>query len=229
MMPNTVLLKMTCLQKMVRIAIRKKIISHNPFAGYTRERPKTVQRYLPFEELEKMMAIHLKSSALAVTRDMFVFSCYTGLSYIDLYNLTFNEIENGDEGMQWINISRLKTDSICKIPLMEVPLQLIEKYRGTGSGERIFPMKGCCLMNRQLKRIATLCDIKRRLTFHMARHTFATEICLSRDIPLGTVARMMGHKNCSTTEIYAKTTLKKVSRDMEILSKKISGKYFLAS
>jgi site-specific recombinase XerD len=229
MMPNTVLHRMICLQKMVKIAIRKKIISSNPFTGYSPQRPKTTQRYLPVEELKKMRRISLKSNALCVTRDMFVFSCFTGLSYIDLYNLTSNQIVKGDNGMWWLNISRQKTDSICKIPLMTVPLQLIEKYRGTGSSDRVFPMKSSRIMNAQLKKIAKLCGIERRLTFHMSRHTFGTETCLSQGVPLETVSKMMGHKKFSTTEIYAKVTKGKLDREVEILSKNISGKYVLAS
>jgi site-specific recombinase XerD len=214
---------------MIKIAIRKKIISRNPFIGYKPERPKTSQRYLPAEELKIMMKIPLKNNALGITRDMFVFSCFTGLSYVDLYHLTFREIEKSEDGMWWLNISRYKTDSICKIPLMEIPLQLIEKYSGTGSGNRVFPMKSNRAMNEQLKKIAKLCGIERRLTFHMSRHTFATETCLSQGVPLETVSRMMGHKKFSTTEIYAKVTKGKLDREVENLSKNICGKYVLAS
>ena len=127
--PNTILKKVTFLRKMVRIAIRRKIINHDPFIGYTAERPKASQRYVPAEELEKLMKTSLKSSALDVTRDMFVFSCFTGLSYIDLYNLTNNQIVKGFDGSLWLNIARHKNDNISKIPLLDVAVQLIEKYR----------------------------------------------------------------------------------------------------
>ena len=229
MMPNTVLHKMICLNKMVRLAIRKGIISHNPFAGYVAERPKTCQRYVPVEELEKLKKTPLKSNALNVTRDMFLFSCFTGLSYIDLFNLTYRQILKGDDNMQWLSISRRKNDNDCQIPLLKEALQLIEKYKGTGSGDRVFPMKSCSLMNTQLKKIASLCGIERHLTFHMSRHTFATETCLSQGVPIGTVGKMMGHKKLDTTEGYAKVTDRKVNEDAEILSKNICGKYVLAS
>ena len=126
-------------------------------------------------------------------------------------------------------ISRHKTDNASKIPLLKIPLQLIEKYRGTASDDKVFPMKSCGLMNGQLKKIAKLCGIDRRLTFHMSRHTFATETCLSQGIPIESVSRMMGHKKLSTTQIYAKVTQNKVNEDMKILSENICGKYFLAS
>jgi hypothetical protein len=95
---GTVVIKMTHLQKMIKIANRKRIINHNPFAGFCAERPKATQKYVPEKELKKLMRTNLKSSGLEVTRDMFVFSCFTGLSYIDLYNLTHNQIEKDDEG-----------------------------------------------------------------------------------------------------------------------------------
>jgi len=228
-MPNTVLQKMTHLRKMVSIAIRRKIISHDPFVGYSAERPKTCQRYVPADELEKLMNIPLKSSALNVTRDMFVFSCFTGLSYIDLYNLTFRHIVKVNDGSLWLNIARHKNDNVSKIPLLDFALQLIEKYRGAGSGDRVFPMKSCCHMNLQLKRIAKLCGIERRLTFHMSRHTFATETCLSQGVPIETVSRMMGHKKLSTTQIYAKVTQNKVNEEMQALSEILKEKYVLAS
>ena len=229
MMPATILQRVICLQKMVKIAIRKKIISHNPFTGYVPERPKTEHKFLPMAEVEKLIKTPLKDSALDFTRDMFVFSCYTGLSYIDLYKLTFHEIEKGGDGMLWLNISRQKTNSSCKIPLMEIPLQLIEKYRGIRSGERVFQMKACCQMNLQLKTIAKLCNIDRQLTFHMARHTFATETCLSQGIPIETVSKMLGHRNMTTTQRYAKVTHNRVNDEMTVLSEKIAGKYELAS
>ena len=228
-MSNTVLQKMTYLRKIVRIAIRRRIINCDPFVGYTAERPKTCQRYVPFDELKKIMKTSLNSSALRVTRDMFVFSCYTGLSYIDLYNLTNHQIVKTDDGSLWLNISRQKTDSESKIPLLNVALKLIEKYRGMGSGDKVFPMKSCCHMNEQLKKIAEQCGIERHLTFHMARHTFATEICLSQDVPFGTVNRLMGHKDWGTTQIYAKVTHNKVNEEMRTLSELLRNEYQLVS
>jgi site-specific recombinase XerD len=227
--PGTAVVRMTHLQKMIKIAVRKRIISHNPFAGFCIERPKPTQRYVPEKEMEKLKKTHLKSSALNVTRDMFLFSCLTGLSYIDLYNLTCRQIEKDDDGYLWVNISRQKTDSESKIFLLDDALRLIEKYKGSGSGEKVFPMKSCSHMNRQLKRIAALCGIQRRLTFHMSRHTFATETCLSQGISIESVSRMMGHNDLKTTEHYAKITPDKMYKDMQALSEIINDMYVLAS
>jgi len=225
-MPCTVLKNIESLRKVVKIAIRKKIISIDPFFGFSPEYPKPCQRYVPENELKKIMKTSLNNAALEVTRDMFVFSCFTGLAYIDLYNLTGNQIIKDETGLIWLNINRQKTGSVSKIPLLEVPLQLIEKYRKTNNGnDRIFPMKSNVRMNEQIKKIAELCGVERRLTFHMARHTFATETCLSQGVPIETVSRMMGHTKLSTTQIYAKVTHNKVNKDMALLSKKIRNKY----
>jgi len=151
------------------------------------------------------------------------------LQYIDLYHLTTQQIVKGLDGSLWINISRHKNDNESKIPLLDVALQLIEKYRGTGSGDKVFPMKHNALMNRQMKKIAKLCGIKRRLTFHVSRHTFATETCLSQGVSIEAVSRMMGHKNLSTTQHYAKITHNRVNEEMETLSEVIKGEYVLAS
>jgi site-specific recombinase XerD len=179
--------------------------------------------------MKKLTKTHLKSSALNVTRDMFLFSCFTGLSYIDLFNLTYRQIEKDDDGFLWVNISRQKTDNESKILLLDEALRLIEKYRGAGSDDKVFPMKSCSHMNRQLKKISSLCHINRRITFHMSRHTFATETCLSQGISIESVSRMMGHNDLKTTEIYAKITDNKVNEDMQALSETLRGVYVLAS
>jgi site-specific recombinase XerD len=228
--PLTALKNITSLRKMVNIAIRKKIIGKDPFSGFSPERPKPSQRYVPDDELQKLMNTPLNNSSLEVTRDMFIFSCFTGLAYIDLFHLTNEQIVKDNDGALWIDINRQKTGSVSKIPLLKIPLQLIEKYRVTSNGnDRVFPMKCCSVINRQLKQIAELCDIQRNLTFHMARHTFATETCLSQDVSIETVSRMMGHKKLSTTQIYAKVTHNKINENMTILSEKIKDRYVLAS
>ena len=227
MMPNTMLHKIMCLRKMVRIAIGRGIISHDPFVGYSPERPKACQKFVPMDDLEKMMKATLKSPALNMTRDMFLFSCFTGLAYVDLHNLTNQNIVKTDDGSLWLNINRQKTGAVSKIPLLEIPLQLIEKYRNTDSDERVFPAKSNRMMNIQIKAIAKHCGIDGQLTFHMARHTFATETCLSQGVPIESVSKMMGHNKLSTTQIYAKVTHNKVNEDMNALSEIINGKYIL--
>ena len=224
-LPGTVVHKMTGLRKIIRIAIDRGHITCDPFWGYTAERPKKCPKFIPMEELEKLMNMPMITPAVNFTRDMFVFSCFTGLAFVDLFNLTNRQIVKAEDGTMWLNVTRQKTGSVSKIPLLDVPLQLVEKYRGTGSGDRVFPMKTATIMNLQLKEIAKHCGIKRRLTFHMARHTFATETCISQGVPIETVSKMMGHKEMSTTQIYAKVTQSKVEEDMNELSDIINEKY----
>jgi len=223
--PGSVVHKMTGLKKIVRIAIDRGYIASDPFWGYTAERPKKCPKFVPMDELEKLMNMPMITPAVNFTRDMFVFSCFTGLAFVDLFNLTNRQMIKMDDGTTWLNVTRQKTGSISKIPLLDVPLQLIEKYRGTASGDRVFPMKTATIMNLQLKSIAKRCGIERRLTFHMSRHTFATETCISQGVPIETVSKMMGHKELNTTQIYAKVTQSKEEEDMNALSDVINEKY----
>jgi site-specific recombinase XerD len=223
--PGTVVHKMNGLKKIVRIAIDRGHINQDPFWGYSAERPQKCPKFVPMEELEKLMNMPMITPAVNFTRDMFVFSCFTGLAFIDLFHLTNRQIVKDDDDTVWLNVTRQKTGSISRIPLLDVPLQLIEKYRGTGSGDRVFPMKTATIMNLQLKKIAKHCGIERRLTFHMSRHTFATETCISQGVPIETVSKMMGHRDLSTTQIYADVIPSKVEEDMNALSDIIDEKY----
>jgi integrase len=227
--PATVASRLECLQRIIKIAIRKKIIALNPFAGFKIKHPKPLQRFVPVKELKKLMKTSLKSKALEFTRDMFVFSCFTGLSYIDLYNLTNSQIEKDDDGFLWVKTSRQKTDNEFNVLLLDDALRLIEQYRGTASGDKVFPMKSNPHINKQLKTIAKLCGIKRRLTFHMSRHTFATVICLSQGVSIETAGKQMGHSDLKSTERYAIVTPDKLKVEMKALSKKLKGVYMLAS
>jgi site-specific recombinase XerD len=128
-----------------------------------------------------------------------------------------------------VKTSRQKTDNQSNILLLDEALQLIEKYRGRGSGEKVFPMKSASQMNRQLKTIAKLCGIQRNLTFHMSRHTFATETCLSQGISIEVAGKMMGHNDLQSTERYAIVTPGKMNEEMQSLSEALSGVYVIAS
>jgi integrase len=215
---------MTCLNKMVRIATGRRIINHHPFSGYSAKRPKPTQKYVPPEELKRLMETPLKSRALEVTRDMSVFSCFTGLCHIDLYSLARQQIERDDEGFLWLNVSRQKTGNESRIFLLESAMRLIEKYAGTGCGDRVFPVKRCSLMNRDLKRIAIHCGIERRLTFHLSRHTFATTVCLNSGVSMETLSKMMGHSSMHSTQIYGEITSQKVGGEMKKLAKRTGKK-----
>jgi integrase len=228
-MPNTMLCIMNHLHRIVRIAIKRGLINRDPFSGYSPERPELKHRYLPWEDLSKLMTRTFNRPILNFVRDMFVFSCYTGLSFSDMYHLTNNRIVKTDDGTSWLIINRQKTNTPSNVPLLDIPMRIIETYRGLATDNRVFPMITCSNTNSYLKEIACECGIKRRLTFHMARHTFATEICISQGVPLETTSRMMGHCKLATTQIYAAVTHNKVKNDTKNLAKSINKKYSFIS
>ena len=156
---------------------------------------------------------------------MFLFSCYTGLAYIDVKQLTKDNISLGIDGDKWIFKNRQKTDTASKIPLLPMEQEIIDKYADYPvcvNENRLLPILTNQKMNAYLKEIADVCKIKKELTFHIARHTFATTVTLSNGVPIETVSKMLGHTNLKTTQHYAKILDKKISEDMQILKSKFS-------
>jgi site-specific recombinase XerD len=157
-------------------------------------------------------------------RDVFLFSCFTGLAYREVFNLAENDIVLGNDGSKWIQIKRVKSGNPEDVPLLPIPEAIIEKYRNSKHSKvlnRLLPVNSNVKYNAYLKELADLCGIDKKLTTHIARHTFATTITLENDVPLETVSRMLGHKSIRTTQIYAKITKKKISNDMTALRKKL--------
>jgi len=181
------------------------------------------------EELDKFMNVSITSKRVCHTRDMFIFATFTGLSYADMCNLSEEHIHKEENGSLWIKIKRQKTGSLCHIPLLDVPLQIMEKYKPEHKGCKIFNMITLPRMNANLKKIAKLCGIEKSICYHQSRHNFATLITLSQGVPLETVSQMMGHKCFRTTQIYAKLTRQKVNEDMKRLSERIGKKYRLTT
>lgn len=160
-----------------------------------------------------------------LVRDMFLFSCFTGLSFSDIRNLTEDHLHQANDGLWWIDTTRQKTGSKCHIPLMEIPLKIIEKYKEVDKNGKLFLMLSCSKTNINLKKIAKLCNIDKRITFNLARHNFATLITLSQGVPLETVSRMMGHYELKSTQIYSKLIDQKVNEDMKALIGKSANQY----
>ena len=176
-------------------------------------------------ELTTMELQEFQQERLERVRDLFVFSCYTGISYIDIMNLTEDNILLGIDGSNWIFTHRQKTKIKIKIPLLGKAQELVSKYENhpmTVVSGTLFPKITNEKLNAYLKDVAFVCGIKKNLTFHMARHTFATTITLSNGVPIETVSKLLGHTKISTTQIYAKVIERKVSEDMMILKEKIS-------
>jgi site-specific recombinase XerD len=198
-------------------------ISKNPFSNYKSKLKEVIREYLSPEEIEMMMNKKFVSNRLEVVRDIFVFSCFTGLAYIDVKQLTPNNISFGIDGDKWIFKNRQKTDTASKIPLLPIALSIVNKYASHPiclNKNLLLPILSNQKMNAYLKEIADVCGINKELTFHIARHTFATTVTLSNGVPIETVSKMLGHTNLKTTQHYAKILDIKISNDMMLLKEK---------
>lgn len=199
-------------------------LHHDPFANYKIKSPKVDRGYLTQEELEAIIQKEFSIKRLEQVRDIFIFSCYTGLAYIDVKNLRETNIRISFDGNLWIMTKRQKTDVQSNIPLLDIPKQILEKYKGKLPNGMILPVLSNQKMNAYLKEIGELCKIEKNLTFHLARHTFATTTTLAKGVPIETVSKMLGHTNIKTTQIYARITDNKISHDMAVLAKKLESK-----
>ncbi|MDD4991804.1 MAG: tyrosine-type recombinase/integrase [Paludibacter sp.] len=174
--------------------------------------------FLSQKEIETIQSKQFVSKRVEQVRDLFIFCCYTGLSYIDLCNLKDSNIHAAFDNSLWIMSKRQKTNVQFNVRLLNTPIQILDKYKGSQKDGKILPVISNQKLNEYLKEIGDLCSITKNLTFHMARHTFATTIALSNGVPIETVSKMLGHKSIKTTQIYAKITDIKMSNDMQKLS-----------
>jgi site-specific recombinase XerD len=232
MKPCTVITFLKPLSSTVKRALNKGLILQNPFLDYVPAKAANKIKYLSYSEIEKLSKVEMPSHPKWIfTRNMFLFSVFTGISNIDIKNLKFSDISLKDDGSVWIELNRQKTGTTSFIPLLDFPQRIIEKYQNTrfsGTDGKIFRLATLPAINNQLKILAQAAGIEKNLTFHMGRHSFATSICLTNGVPIESVSRMMGHKSIKTTQIYAKVTRTKLNEDMTRLEKKIEGKYRLA-
>jgi len=204
-------------RKMINLGFRLGWVNQNPFDSYKLSFRKVDRGFLTEKELNAIENKKFEVERLQIVRDVFIFSCYTGLSYIDAINLKPDEINLGIDGQYWIFSRRQKTDTKLRIPLLPKALEIYKTYRKhpkSISRDKVFPLISNQKLNSYLKEIADLCGIKKNLTFHLARHTFATTVTLSNGVPIETVSNVLGHKSISTTQIYAKVLEKKISEDM---------------
>jgi len=176
--------------------------------------------------MEEIMMMHQQPliERLDKVRDIFLFSCFTGLAYQEVYNLTAKDIVKGNDGNKWVKINRLKTGCPEEVPLLPVPAAIIAKYQQNEycrAFGQLLPVISNTKYNAYLKEVVQLCNIDKIISTHSARHTFATTVTLENDVPIETVSKMLGHKSIRTTQIYARITKKKISNDMNALSKKL--------
>lgn len=220
---NTSVKKMKTLKSITIYAQKRGYLLHDPFLNHRFHLEPVDRGFLTDEEILKIVNKDLNIERLGLVRDIFIFSCFTGLAYIDVANLRPDHIVTMDD-KQWIMTKRQKTNIETNILLLDIPKSIIARYNHkTYRDGKLFPVLSNQKTNSYLKEIADLCGIKKNLTFHMARHTFAT-MSLSKGVPMESVSKMLGHTNIKTTQIYARITNKKIEHDMEQLADKL-GKF----
>ena len=220
---NTVWLYLCPLRTMVSIAISNEWLSRDPFRDYEIKKEQTTRYFLTKDEIRQLMDGKLKNAKQELYRDLFVFCIFTGLSFSDMRNLSEENIRTYFDEHLWISINRQKTGVQSNIRLLDIPKKILEKYRGLREDGKIFsvPHYMTCLYG--IRAVAKRCGITKHLTWHMSRHTMATEICLTNGVPIETVSSILGHKNITTTQIYAKITKEKLNQDMENLSTRLGN------
>ena len=222
---NTAIKYITNFKKIIRIAYANDWITKDPFFNW-KARLKVVDReFLSAEEIQKMVEKEMHTPRLDQVKDIFIFSCFTGLAYADVKKLSDNDLVIGIDGSQWIKIKRAKTDTRSSIPILPTAAAILEKYadhKEAIHSNKLLPVLSNQKMNAYLKEIADLCGISKNLTFHLARHTFATTVTLTNGVPIESVSKMLGHKSLKTTQHYAKILDRKVSDDMLVLKGKLN-------
>lgn len=214
------------LKKVVNRAVKYGVIRKHPFANFSTERVKSKVCHIDEEDLRKMMTTSIKSKALCFTRDMFIFSTFTGISFADICNLAVSNIHRDGRRM-WIEFKRQKTNSVCHIPLLEIARKIIKKYEPHRKSDKVFNMVTTSTIRENLEKVVKLCGITNSVHYHQSRHNFGTLITLLNGVPLETVSKMMGHSKITTTEIYARITSQRVNEDMKTLSQETKSRYNL--
>lgn len=215
---NTAIKYITNFKKIIRIALAHNWITKDPFLHWKAKLKIVDREFLTESEIQKLIEKRFSIQRLDLVKDIFLFSCFTGLAYADVKKLSANNVVIGIDGNKWIKVNRTKTDSRTNIPLLPTALEILRKYSDRpDASEKLLPILTNQKMNAYLKEIGDICQFPKNLTFHLARHTFATTITLSNGVPIESVSKMLGHKNLKTTQHYAKILDQKVSQDMQAL------------
>ncbi len=224
---NTIMKHIQRLRKMVTMAYHLEWIDRDPFIRFKPTFEKHQREFLNETELQRIENFSSDFKRLILVKDLFIFSCYTGIAYVDIMHLTKDNILIGIDGNKWIITKRQKTGNPIKIPILDKAQKLIDKYKNNIRADvtgTLFPVLSNQKLNSYLKEIADICGIKKNLTFHMARHTFATTVTLTNGVPIETVSKLLGHTKLATTQIYAHVIESKVSQDMAALRSILSKK-----
>ena len=224
---NTSVKYLSNFKKIVHICIKNGWLERDPFVGFKMTKREVERPFLVQEELKRIIDKQFVAPRMNQVKDIFIFCCYTGLAYADVEKLTREEITTGIDSEKWIWTSRQKTDTATRIPLLSQALEILDRYKDDPQCAikgRLLPVLSNQKMNTYLKEIADACDITKKMTFHTARHTFATTVTLSNGVPIETVGKMLGHRNLKTTQHYARILDLKVSEDMMTLRNKLNKK-----
>ncbi len=222
---NTAVQMVKKLRTVMKLANEIGWAKRNPFAAYRAKKEEVHREFLTSVELHDLAVKKLKKR-LVLTRDLFLFSCYTGLSYADIVRLKAADIRKGEDGGIWLETQRIKNNNRVRVPLLSPALRLIEHYKNYPrilDEDFLLPKISNARANYYLKEIMKEMGWVKWLTFHCARHTFATTVTLTNGVPIETVGQMLGHKNIRSTQIYARVTDTKVSKDMKPLKRKFAS------
>lgn len=211
------------MKKVLNIAVAMDYISTNPYVKFQVKTEQPKREFLTQKELKKIRKKRIGIERLAIVRDIFLFACYTGLSYADISKLAKHHIRIGNDGKKWIIIDRTKNGSRCRVPLLPAAKNILKRYKNyptNVSKGLLLPVNSNQKMNAYLKEIADICGIKKNLSMHVARHTFATTITLTNGVPIETVSKVLGHSSLKTTQIYARILDTKISQDFNMIMNK---------
>ena len=219
---NTIWSYMMPFKRIIYMSINNGWLQRDPFYAYSITKEETKRGFLSKEEIKMLIEGSFKKKSYELIRDLFIFCCFTGLSWTDMANLTKENLQISFDGHLWIKTNRQKTGTETNLRLLEVPLRIIKKYEGCSEDGKLLPVPCYPNCKNGIKVIAKKCGIEKNVTWHSARHSFATTVCLSNDMPIETLSKMLGHRSIRTTQIYAKITAEKVSNDMEKLSQALA-------
>ena len=220
---NTTMKYLTNFRKIINVAVTNEWLEQDPFTKFRGSKQEVKRDFLTEEEIERITQKSFAAERLNLVKDTFLFCCYTGLAYVDVAKLSPQNVSTGIDGEQWLFIDRQKTGNSSHVPLLPPALAIINKYQDHPEAVNkgiLLPVISNQKLNAYLKEIADICGINKHLTFHVARHTFATTVTLTNGIPIESVSSMLGHKSIKTTQIYAKVVKKKISEDMKVLRSK---------
>ncbi len=220
---NTTIKYISNLRKIINLFIKNGWLIKDPFVGFKMTKKEVVREILTEEELQKLSSKEIQNVRIRQVRDIFIFSCFTGLAYIDAKRLKRSDIVIGVDGERWIYTCRKKTDTPFRIPLLPIVIEIIENYKDHPQckvSDCLLPVPSNAKLNAYLKEIADICGINKTLTFHIARHTFATTVTLNNGVPIETVSKMLGHNsNLGFLEsIKASSVLETFLENLRLLS-----------